>query len=367
MWRSATGDQAMTKEPAAKRGRSRHLETLRSRINLADATRVALAIVAVLALVAVLWLARSAVLLLFAGILLAVLLDGLSRPFVRWTDMPKAAALLIVVVAIGVFFGLVAWSAGPVVAQQLQELGQNLGQAISSFGQKAASQADQSGLIDKLNWTELIGMMPSPLGIATGATAVAGTIVGAVTSLLIVTFFGIYFALDPGLYTRFILRAVPLEHRDEARDLLREIGAVLHRWLNGQLLAMAAVGTITYIGLVLLGMPVPVALALLVGLFEFIPYLGPVLGAIPMLLIAGAQGLEMVLWVAGLYLLVQLLEGYILTPLIQSRAVSMQPAVVITSQLVFGALFGVLGLALATPLAAAASVPLRHYLGTGER
>jgi predicted PurR-regulated permease PerM len=147
-------------------------------------------------------------------------------------------------------------------------------------------------------------MLPSPLGIASGATLVAGSIVGIATSILIVIFFGVYFALDPGIYMRLLVRAAPPERREEIQHLLQEIGTALHRWLNGQLLAMAIVGTVTYIGLLLLGMPMAIALALVVALFEFIPYLGPILGAIPMLLIAAGQGLEMVLWVAGLYLLV---------------------------------------------------------------
>jgi predicted PurR-regulated permease PerM len=130
---------------------------------------------------------------------------------------------------------------------------------------------------------------------------------------------------------------------------------------------MAVVGLVTYAGLLVLGVPLSLVLALLIGLFEFIPYIGPILGAAPMLLVSAGEGLDMLIWVAGLYLLVQLLESYVITPLIQSRAVSLPPAVVIMSQLVFGAMFGVLGLALATPLVAAVSVPVRRYFGADIR
>jgi len=333
---------------------------------MAEAARIAVAVAGVIALVAVLWFARTAILLLFAGILLAILLDGLSRPL-RRMGLPKSAAVPIVVLLIALFFVVVGWSAGPVLLQQLQELGQYLGQTITTLGHEAASQADQSGILQKLDWTELIGLLPSPLGLASGATAVATSIAGAVTAVLLVIFFGVYFALDPDVYVRLIVHAVRPERQDEVRALLADISRVLHRWLNGQLIAMAAIGTITYVGLLLLGMPLALVLALLIGLFEFIPYIGPILGAVPMLLIASGQGFEMMLWVAGLYLFVQLVEGYLLTPLIQSRAVSLPPAVVITSQLVFGAMFGVLGLALATPLAAAASVPIRRYLADNSK
>ena len=107
-------------------------------------------------------------------------------------------------------------------------------------------------------------------------------------------------------------------------------------------------------------------LALFAGLAGFLPYLGPIIGAVPMVLVAGGESLDLALWVVGLYALIQFLESYLLTPLIQARAVSMPPAVVILSQLVLGAVFGILGLALATPIAAAATVPLRYLFGVGS-
>jgi predicted PurR-regulated permease PerM len=113
--------------------------------------------------------------------------------------------------------------------------------------------------------------------------------------------------------------------------------------------------------------PIAFVLALFAGLAGFLPYLGPIIGAIPMVLVAGGESLDLALWVVGLYVIIQFLESYLLTPLIQARAVSMPPAVVILSQLVLGAVFGLLGLALATPLAAASTVPLRYIFGMDKR
>ena len=129
---------------------------------------------------------------------------------------------------------------------------------------------------------------------------------------------------------------------------------------------MATIGALTYFGLLILGAPIPFALALFAGICGFLPYLGPIIGAVPMVLVAGGESLTLALWVLGLYVIVQFIESYLLTPLIQARAVFLPPAVVILSQLVLGALFGILGLALATPLAAAATVPLRAMFGGEE-
>lgn len=351
------------------KGTTRQAEPPSSRWHVAatEVARIVAVAAGVAALVALLWFARTALLLLFAGILLAVMLDGASRPVMRWTGMPKPAAIALVVVGIGILFGLIAWSAGPVLVEQLEELGRSLTQTVASLSQQAATEADQSGMLRNFDWSSLVDLLPSPLGIASGATALAGTVLGAIVSLLIVLFFGIYLALTPEVYLSLVLRFAPAARREELRAVFAEIGAVLRKWLQGQLLAMALVGAVTYLGLLVLDVPLALVLALLLGLFEFIPYIGPILGAAPMLLVGAGQGMDIFLWVAGLYLVVQLLESYVLTPLIQSRAVSLPPAVVILSQLVFGAMFGVLGLALATPLVAAASVPLRRYLGADIR
>jgi len=145
-----------------------------------------------------------------------------------------------------------------------------------------------------------------------------------------------------------------------------ETGDLLRRWLIGQSITMSVIGGFTYVGLLILGVPIAFVLALFAGLACFLPYLGPIIGAIPIVLVAGGQSFHLALWALGLYCCVQFLESYLLTPLIQARAVSMPPAAVILNQLVFGAVFGLIGLALATPLAAAATVPLREVFRIGE-
>jgi len=180
-----------------------------------------------------------------------------------------------------------------------------------------------------------------------------------------VTFFGIYFAADPDTYVGVVARLAPEERRSATLQMLHETGDLLRRWLIGQGISMAVIGSFTYVGLLILGVPIAFVLALFAGLAGFLPYLGPIIGAVPMVLVAGGENLDLALWVVGLYALIQFLESYLLTPLIQARAVSMPPAVVILNQLVLGAVFGILGLALATPLAAAMTVPLRYVFGLG--
>jgi len=322
--------------------------------------------IAVLAVAAGLWYARTAMLLAFAGLLLAIVLYGASRALAELTRLPRLVALAIVVVGAVAFFVLVLWGAGPTLAQQVAQLARSLAAGATSLTKQLASFADQNSLFENMDLAQVLEKFLSPWGIATGATSVALSIVGVFSAGLIVLFFGIYFAADPHTYVTLVARLAPADRGPATMRMLQQTGDVLRRWLIGQGIAMALIGSFTYVGLLILGVPIPFVLALFAGLAGFLPYLGPIIGAIPMVLVAGGESLDLALWVIGLYAIIQFLESNLLTPLIQARAVSMPPAVVILAQLVLGAVFGILGLALATPLAAAAVVPLRYLFGIGE-
>jgi predicted PurR-regulated permease PerM len=337
------------------------------RASLLASTAMATAtVIAVLAVAIGLWYARTAILLAFAGLLLAIVLYGGSRALAELTRLPRLAALAIVVLGAVTFFILVLWGAGPTLGQQVAQLAHSLAAGATSLTKQLASFADQNNLFENIDLVQLLGKFLSPWGIATSATSVALSIVGVFSAGLIVLFFGIYFAADPRTYVTLAAQLAPADRRLSTMQMLHQTGDVLRRWLIGQGIAMALIGGFTYVGLLILGVPIPFVLALFAGLAGFLPYLGPIIGAIPMVLVAGGESLDLALWVVGLYAIIQFLESYLLTPLIQARAVSMPPAVVILAQLVLGAVFGILGLALATPLAAAAVVPLRYLFGASE-
>ncbi len=330
-----------------------------------SAAKATAGVVIVVALAVALWYARTAILLGFAGILLAIVLYGASVTLSRLTQLPRLVSLAAVIGLIATFLAIVARTSGPTLAQQIAQLATRAGRGIATITQQVAHVAEQRDLLQEFDLNQLLTQF-SPLGIASGATSAALAVVGAVSGLLLVLFFGIYFAADPDTYTRLLSRVAPPEKRAQAAAMLSETGDVLRRWLVGQGISMATIGALTYFGLLILGAPIPFALALFAGICGFLPYLGPIIGAVPMVLVAGGESLALALWVLGLYVIVQFIESYLLTPLIQARAVFLPPAVVILSQLVLGALFGILGLALATPLAAAATVPLRAMFGSEE-
>ncbi len=170
---------------------------------------------------------------------------------------------------------------------------------------------------------------------------------------MIILFIGLYGALDPGLYKRGLTLLLAPSMRQRGDEVLRATAATLRDWLSAQLIAMTLVGVLTGLGLWFAGVPLAFALGLIAGLLAFIPNIGPVLAIAPALLLAFPEGQSTMLVVLAIYVGVQALESYVVTPLLQQEKVSLAPALVISTQLLFGVLFGILGLALATPITAA--------------
>lgn len=171
-----------------------------------------------------------------------------------------------------------------------------------------------------------------------------------VADLLVVIFAGIYLATQPNFYRIGAIKLVPRARRKIAAEAMLESERALRLWLKGQAVAMVVVGLLVGFGLWALGMPSALTLGLLAGVLEFIPFAGPIIAAIPAVLIALAVSPELALWVTLLYVAVQQFEGNLLTPLVQQYAVDLPGVILLFSLLGFGTLFGTLGVVLAAPL-----------------
>ena len=174
------------------------------------------------------------------------------------------------------------------------------------------------------------------------------TIIGIVTM--------IYFAANPGLYVKGLVTLVPKDRRARTHEVLDKVARALRWWFLGQLIDMAVVGVLTVVGLALIGMPMALALGVLAGILTFVPYFGAILAAIPALAIALGQSLHMFILAAVVFTIGHVVEGYVVSPLVQDRMVRLPPALLILSMTFIGSLFGPMGVILATPMAAAGLV-----------
>ena len=160
----------------------------------------------------------------------------------------------------------------------------------------------------------------------------------------------IYLAADPGLYQAGLLKLVPGPRRDLARVALGETARALRLWLLGQLVSMSVIGVLTGLGLAWVGLPSALALGLLAGLLAFVPLVGPIVSAIPALLLALADGAATVGWTLAVFVGVQQIEGNVVMPFVQRRMVDLPPALLLFAIVAAGTLLGPLGALLAAPL-----------------
>ena len=301
----------------------------------------------------------------FGSILLAVFLNGIARVLGRRTPLPYTAAVALVAFGLVLFLagaGLLAW---PSLSGEMDQLSTRIPETLTSLRERLSSSDLGQQVLDRIE----SGSSGSGGGGLFGNLATQfGSVLGGLANVFFFLVVGLYLALDPGLYRGGLGHLLPLRYRSSLTELLAAEGHALRWWLVGRISSMAIVGVLIYVGLLLIGMPLAFLLAFLAALLSFIPNLGPILAAVPALLVALMEGPQMVLYVLLLYVAAETLESYFITPLIQLRVVSLPPALLLVFQIFMGTLFGVLGIFLAGPLLVVAMVfvqlvYVRGYLG----
>lgn len=305
-----------------------------------------------------LWIGASLLALLFAGVLLGVLLRALASVVERWLGIGPSWSLGVVILAIaGVIFGGGFWVA-PSVVQQVGRISEVVPQSVEGLERRLADYRAGRWLLTNMPAMDTI--MPQPGRLVDRVTGLLTGTLGLVVSALVVLFVGVYLAATPGIYSRGVVLLVPEPHRARAEQLMSKLYETLKWWLIGKGIAMAVVGALTWIGLWAVGMELAFTLAVFTALVEFIPNFGPYIGAAPAVLVAAAEGPEMVAWVIGVFVAVQTIESYVLTPVIQHRTVHLPPALTIAAQLVLGVLLGAIGVIVAAPVTAAGMVIVKE-------
>ncbi|QJR37798.1 AI-2E family transporter [Gemmatimonas groenlandica] len=181
----------------------------------------------------------------------------------------------------------------------------------------------------------------------------------AVAAFFLLVFLAMYIGAEPEVYRGWLLAVVPATSRAQVRLVLAEIATVLRKWLVTQMIAMVVIGVVSMIVLLLLGVKAPFALAFIAGLFEFIPTVGPVLSAVPAVLMAFVDSPEKALAVLIAYWGIQFLENNLLIPYLMRGEMDLPPAITLVAQSLMTLVFGFVGLMVAVPLTAAVLVPLR--------
>lgn len=368
--------------------------TLRRGWNGADVFKAALIAVSLWVGFQLLWSVYPLVFLVFLGTLFGLAVASGVDVLERFHIRRGIGAALIVFSVVGALGGTLAWT-GPTLIDQSKELqtqvpaaleklqdwvddrrGGVLAKVITSAAapapgapavaqpvprtaaerRAAAAQADTAALpstaIKKKATDLMVGASKYLFSFLSSTLTILGGIV-------VMIFLAIYIGAEPEVYRGWILSVVPAQHRAQTRVVLGEMSSVLRKWLVTQMIAMLVIGLASMAVLLVMGVKAPYALAIIAGLMEFVPTVGPLISAVPAILMAFTDSPQLALWVAVAYWGIQFVENNLLIPFLMRGEMDLPPAITIVAQGLMTLVFGFIGLMVAVPLTAAVLVPIR--------
>jgi predicted PurR-regulated permease PerM len=309
--------------------------------------------------VALVWLAQP-ILLIIGGLVLAAMFDGGARLLGRILPIPRGFRLTIVVLGV---FGFIYWTfvfTGSELAAQAATLQAVVEAQIETIGNQIAA----AGF--NISAEDVKGFGTQILNSVGRVTAAVTSVVGTLTNMAMMLVLAIFIAAEPRMYERGVAWMLPLAEREHFYGTAEKIGRVLRRLMAGRLLGMAVEGFGTWILLSLGGVPMAALLGILTGLLAFLPNIGAIVSGALIILVGFSAGVDVGLYAVFVYLVVQMVDGYLIVPMVAKRAVDLAPALVLGAQILLGALFGILGLALADPIIAMIKVALERQSERNE-
>jgi len=308
--------------------------------------------------IALAWLLAQPLLLIVGGMVFAAMLDGGARLLGRVLPIPRGARVALVAISAIAFIVGVFWFAGVELIGQFEAL-----KAVVTIQiERMTSWATSLGLMPAGNHAEALGrQLMGSLGQLTSAV---GSAIGAISSLAMIVVLGLFIALEPRIYERGIAWLLPMRQREGFYETTETMAWTLRRLMFGRLVGMAVEGVLVWIALSLAGVPMAGLLGLITGLLAFLPNIGAIISGVLTILVGFSAGTDTGLWAVAIYFGVQTFDGYVVLPIVARRSVDLAPALVLGAQILFGALFGILGLALADPMLAMAKVALERRAKT---
>jgi len=306
------------------------------------------------------WFLAQPLLLIVGGLVIAAIFDGGTRLLGRVLPIGRGWRLAIVCIAGLAFLVWTFYYAGSTIAAQAETLRVVIQEQVDRiFGW-----AQSAGLLTRSGGAAEIGrQLMGSLGRLTSAV---GTALGAISSLAMILVIGIFVAMDPRLYERGVAWMLPLDKRAQFYETSARMGFTMRRLMAGRLLGMAVEGVGTWLLLWAGGVPMAALLGILTGLLAFLPNIGAIISGVLLVLVGFSAGVETGLWAIAVYLIVQTVDGYLIVPMVAKRTVDLAPALVLGAQLLFGALFGIMGLFLADPIVAMIKVLLEDQSGNPD-
>lgn len=292
-----------------------------------------------------------------AYVIMAALIPAVR--FLRRKKVPHVFAVLIPYVAVFLLVFMLVIPLVPFVMDQISSLLKNFPEYLGDSGRILGFQVDPQQIQDYIS-KELGSLGRNAIG-------VTGKVFGGVLSTLTVLVVGFYFLMYNEAFKHRVASLFDKEHRDHVKETMKLIDEKLGAWLRGQVILCFAIGLTTYIVLSALQMPYALPLALIAGLLEVLPTIGPIVSAVPAVIVALTVSPTMGIIVAIAYLLIQALENNLLVPKIMQRAVGLNPVIVILAIMIGANLMGISGALLAIPFVSFVIVLFKSITVDGEK
>jgi len=295
------------------------------------------------------WATGQVFFVVFAGVLVAVFFDALVRAVQFLGIDSREWAATVTLFGVLLLITLFTWLGYGVLSEQFNTLLATTPDSLTQLKQQFAGWPRMQELIGQAAKIDYQGLISSD-------TTFLATVLTSGATLTVIFFIGVYIAFEPNLYRRGILALFPEKHTTRIEDILEDSESYLRWWLVGKFISMTFIGLITVVGMWGLGVPLPILLGVIAAVLTFVPNVGPVISAVPAILLGLTQSPETALSVIVFCLLVQIVESYILTPFIERKAVYLPPALTLSAQIILGIWFGLVGVAVAAPLVVVAMV-----------
>jgi predicted PurR-regulated permease PerM len=304
--------------------------------------------------IAMVVLLAQPLMLIMGALVLATMMDGGARLLGRVLPISRGWRLTIVLLGAVAFMAYTFYLTGSSLAAQAQAMRTIVESQVARIG----------------GWMQQLGISTTPDDLKSLAsqamssmgrvTAAVGTAVGAVTSGVMMLVLAIFIAIEPKLYERGVAWMLPMDKRAHFYAIADKMGWTLRRLMFGRLIGMAVEGVGTWLLLWAGGVPMAGLLGILTGLFAFLPNIGSIISGALIILVGFSGGTDTGLYAFGVYMAVQVIDGYLIVPMVAKRATDLAPALVLAAQILFGALFGLMGLFLADPIVAMIKVYLEE-------
>lgn len=329
--------------------------------NISDAQlfRQTMVVAAAIGFAIILWRLTDLIMLLLAGALVAFIFFRIALMIQTRLHLPFAVSLTLAVLLPLAFLLFVFWAFGSMMASQFGILFEQLPGAFT-FAQTWL----QTSSIGREIMSRIGTFIPDGSRIMSIIQLIVANIGTVLTALVVVLVAGVYLAAQPRLYGRGLLALIPPHARPRAVKTVKAVATAIGHWLKAQAVSMAFVGLFTGVALSIVGLPAAPAIGLVAGICEFVPYLGTIVVAIPAVILAFSESTQQGVWTIVALLVVQQVQGNVVTPLVQSHMAELPPALTVFSLIAAGVLLGPMGVILAVPMTVVGLVLVKelvHY------